>query len=275
MKFVLATIGLYLRMINSVSSKIGGKHTFYVFCSPFSPKVTPKQQKFLDTANIEDIDVDGETIKLYKWGTGDQKILCVHGWRSNSYRWRDYVKTLIEKDCTVYSIDFPAHGNSEGRFWNLLKAEAAIKATIDHIGVVDTIISHSVGCFCSLYFCDQHPTLQPRKMVSLASAGRVHDFINEVKRMLSLTDIEIDNLKTHYQTLTGKDPEYFDIENFFSHITAKALLIHDEDDLDTDVRYSRRLHELYEESELVITKGLGHKLRSKDVMEHVVKYVVE
>ena len=112
-------------------------------------------------------------------------------------------------------------------------------------------------------------------MVSLASAGRVHDFINEVKRMLSLTDIEIDNLKTHYQTLTGKAPEYFDIENFFSHITAKALLIHDEDDLDTDVRYSRRLHELYEESELVITKGLGHKLRSKDVMEHVVKYVVE
>lgn len=273
MKFILKAIGLYLRLINSISTKVGGKHAFYIFCSPFSAKITPKQQTFLDTASVENIDVDSETIKLYKWGTGDQKILCVHGWRSNSYRWRDYINTLVAKGYTVYSIDFPAHGNSEGRFWNLLKGEATIKATIDHIGVVDTIISHSVGCFCSLYFCDQNPTLQPRKMVSLASAGRVHDFINEVKRMLSLTDREIDNLKSYFISFTGKDPEYFDIENFFTHIKTKALLVHDEDDPDTDVKYSRRLHELYDDSELFITKGLGHRLRSKDVLERVVTFV--
>ena len=274
MKFILNTIGLYLRMLNSISSKIGGKHAFYIFCSPFSAKITPKQQAFLETATQQSIDVVGEKIKLYKWGNGDRKILCVHGWRSNTYRWRDYIKTLTENGCTVYSIDFPAHGNSEGRFWNLLKGEASIKATIDHIGVVDTIISHSVGCFCSLYFCDQNPTLQPRKMVSLASAGRVHDFIDEVKKMLSLGDREIDNLMNYFVTYTGRDPHYFDIENFFSEIKAKALLIHDEDDPDTDVKYSRRLHELYDDSELIITKGLGHKLRSKDVLEHVVKYVI-
>lgn len=261
-------------MLNSISSKIGGKHAFYIFCSPFSAKITPKQQAFLETATQQSIDVVGEKIKLYKWGNGDRKILCVHGWRSNTYRWRDYIKTLTKNGCTVYSIDFPAHGNSEGRFWNLLKGEASIKATIDHIGVVDTIISHSVGCFCSLYFCDQNPTLQPRKMVSLASAGRVHDFIDEVKKMLSLGDREIDNLMNYFVTYTGRDPHYFDIENFFSDIKAKALLIHDEDDPDTDVKYSRRLHELYDDSELIITKGLGHKLRSKDVLEHVVKYVI-
>lgn len=275
MKFVLNTIGLYLRFINSVSSKIGGKQAFYVFCSPFSAKVTPKHQAFLDTGSQEDINVDGELIKLYKWGGGDKKILCVHGWRSNTYRWRDYIKSLTAKGYTVYSIDFPAHGNSEGRFWNLLKGEAAIKATIQHIGVVDTIISHSVGCFCTLYFCDQNPSLQPRKVVSLASAGKVSDFINEVKRMLHLNDREINNLLNYFTTYTGKDPAYFDIENFFSNINTKALLIHDEDDPDTDVKYSRRLHELYDDSELVITKGLGHKLRSKDVLQRVVKYVIE
>ncbi len=275
MKFVLAIIGLYLRIINTISAKIGGKHAFYVFCSPFSAKITSKQQSFLDTATQENIKVDGENIKLYKWGSGDQKVLCIHGWRSNSYRWRDYIKTLTEKGCTVYSIDFPAHGNSEGRFWNLLKGEASIKATIDHVGLVDTIISHSVGCFCSLYFCDQNPKLQPNKMVSLASAGRVHDFIYEVKRMLSLTDREINNLMNYFVSYTGRDPEYFDIENFFTHIKAKALLIHDEGDPDTDVKYSRRLHELYDDSELVITKGLGHRLRSKDVLEKVVDYVIE
>ena len=275
MKFVLNIIGLYLRLINSISSKIGGTHAFYIFCSPFSAKITPKQQTFLDTAIQEDINVDGEIIKLYKWGDGDRKVLCVHGWRSNTYRWRDYIKTLTSKGFTVYSIDFPAHGNSEGRFWNLLKGEASIKATINHIGVVDTILSHSVGCFCSLYFCDQNPTLQPKKMVSLASAGRVHDFINEVKKMLNLTDREIENLKKYFQNFAGKDPEYFDIENFFTNINTKALLIHDEGDPDTDVKYSRRLHELYDDSELVITKGLGHKLRSKDVLERVVKYIVE
>lgn len=274
MKLLLKTIGFYLRFINSISAKIGGKHAFYVFCSPFSAKITTKQQAFLDTATTERIDVDGEKIQLYKWGNGTQKVLCVHGWRSNTYRWRDYIKTLIEKDCTVYSIDFPAHGNSEGFFWNLLKGEASILATINHIGKVDTIISHSVGCFCSLYFCDQNPKLQPQKMVSLASAGKVHDFIYEVKRMLNLTDREINNLMNYFISFTGKDPEYFNIENFFSHITAKALLIHDQDDPDTDVRYSQRLHELYTESELIITSGLGHKLRSKDVLEKVVTYIV-
>ena len=274
MKIILNLIGLYLKLINSISSKVGGKHAFYVFCSPFSAKINTKQQDFLDTAEVKDIDVDGETIKLYKWGEGPQAILCVHGWRSNTYRWRDYINTLVNKGCTVYSIDFPAHGNSEGRFWNLLKGEASIKASINKIGIVDTIISHSVGCFCSLYFCDQNPNLQPKKMVSLASAGRVHDFIYEVKRMLNLGDREINNLLNYFINFTGKDPNYFDIENFFTNIKAKALLIHDEDDPDTDVKYSRRLHKLYDDSKLIITKGLGHKLRSKDVLEQVVDYVM-
>lgn len=275
MKFILKTIGLYLKLINSLSSKIGGKHAFYIFCSPFSAKITPKQQSFLDTAEQIDINVDSEKIKLYKWGNGNQKILCVHGWRSNTYRWRDYINTLTEKGCTVYSIDFPAHGNSEGRFWNLLKGEAAIKATIDHIGVVDTFISHSVGCFCSLYFFDQNQDLQPNKMVSLASAGKVHDFIAEVKRMLSLNDREITNLMNYFISFTGKDPDYFDIENFFTNIKTSALLIHDEEDPDTNVMYSKRLHELYDNSQLLITKGLGHKLRSKDVLERAVNYIID
>ena len=273
MKFVLNTIGLYLRMINSLTSTIGGKHAFYVFCSPFSVKITSKQQVFLDTATQNTITVNGEKIKLYKWGEGKRKVLCIHGWRSNSYRWRDYVKSLVNNDCTVYSLDFPAHGNSEGRFWNILKGEKTIKETINHIGVVDTIIAHSVGSFCSLYFFDQNPTLQPRQMVSLATAGKVHDFINEVRRMLSLTDREIDNLKSYFVSFTGKDPDYFDIENFFTNIKIKALLIHDENDPDTDVNYSRRLHDLFDESELLITNGLGHKLRSKDVLQRVVSFV--
>ncbi len=273
MKIILKIIGLYLKLINSLSAKIGGKHAFYIFCSPFSAKITPKQQSFLNTAIQEEIDVEGEKIKLYKWGEGKRKILCIHGWRSNTYRWRDYINALSQKDCTVYSIDFPAHGNSDGRFWNLLKGEASIKATINHIGVVDTFIAHSVGCFCSLYFFDQNPSLQPNKIVSLASAGRVHDFIGEVQRMLSLSDREIKNLMDYFISYTGKDPDYFDIENFFSHIKTKALLIHDEEDPDTNVKYSKRLNELYKDSELVITRGLGHKLRSKDILQQVVNYV--
>lgn len=274
MKIVLKLIGLYLKLINSLSKKIGGKHAFYIFCSPFSAKITPKQQTYLSTATQEELVVDNEKIRLYKWGNGSKKILCIHGWRSNTYRWRDYINTLIEKDCTVYSIDFPAHGNSEGRFWNLLKGEATIKATINHIGVVDTFIAHSVGCFCSLYFFDQNPTLQPKKIVSLASAGRVHDFIGEVKKMLSLSDREIKNLMDYFISYTGKDPDYFDIENFFTHIRTKALLIHDIGDPDTDVKYSKRLHELYSESELHITKGLGHKLRSKEVLERATTFIL-
>lgn len=275
MKFILKTIGLYLRILNSISSKVGGKHAFYIFCSPFSAKITPKQQSFLDTAEQETILVDGEKIQLYKWGNGTQKVLCVHGWRSNTYRWRDYINALTQKGCTVYSIDFPAHGNSQGRFWNLLKGEASIKATINHIGVVDTFIAHSVGCFCSLYFFDQNPTLQPNKIVSLASAGKVHDFIGEVKKMLSLTQREIKNLMDYFISFTGKDPDYFNIENFFGHIKTKALLIHDDEDPDTDVKYSKRLHELYNDSQLFITKGLGHKLRSKDVLERAVDFIVQ
>jgi pimeloyl-ACP methyl ester carboxylesterase len=273
MKFVFNVIGLYLRILNSITPRFGGMHTFYIFCSPFSAKITAKQQSFLDTANQKNIIVNGEKIRLYKWGNGDQNILCVHGWRSNTYRWRDYVNSLVDKGCTVYSLDFPAHGNSEGKFWNILKGESTIKAAVEQIGKVDTIISHSVGSFCSLYFCDQNPTLQPRQIVSLASAGKIHDFINEVKRMLSLTDREIDNLKDYFISFSGKDPDYFDIENFFTDIKSKALLVHDVDDPDTNVNYSHRLHDLFDDSQLLITKGLGHKLRSKDVLQRVVQYV--
>lgn len=272
-KLITYIIGRYLNALNFISKSAGSKASFKIFCTVMPYKLRPFQEEYLAKANYSSITVDGEQVQLYKWGIGTHRILMVHGWKSNSYRWKQYLDNIDFSKHTIYSLDFPAHGRSEGTLWNLIKGNKTLKATIDYIGKVDTFIGHSVGAFTSFYFFHQHPELQPKRMVSLGTAGDVRDFIGEMEQALNINNNTKENLNAYFQTFTGKEVSYFNIENFFNNIQYDALIIHDKDDKDTNYNYSQRLNTLIPNSKLVLTKGLGHKLKDDSVTSLVLDYI--
>ena len=274
-KLIIKLIGGYLDFINLVSKRIGAKHSFYVFCYPFKIKISPAQQKFLDTAVQFKLPMDHFEIQVYKWGNGPKNVVLLHGWSSNSFRWKRYIQGLSKADYTVYAVDAPGHGNSGYKFSNVPLFARALSTLSDHINSIHTLIGHSVGGFASIYF--MHTTIDHNieKFISLAAPGSANDFISLYINALKLSKRTEENLRSYFVTYTGKTVAQFNIEHTMDNMPNQGLIIHDEEDKDVPISYAHKMKSLWPNAELEITKGLGHKLRDKDVIDRVVDFVGE
>jgi len=271
-KVITITLGIYLNFVNAISRKLGSHHGFLVFCYPFAARLKTQQKAYLDTAEKIVVSVDSKKVRCYKWGNGPQKILMVHGWQSNAFRWRRYIDKLSLEKYTIYAFDAPGHGNSEGRISNVPLWAQSIKAIIEKEGNMDLFIAHSIGSFSSLYFIDEFPDLKPERIICLATPKSVMDFINHYRATLSLSDTTMNNLQAKFSDYVGRQLGHFYIENFKEHTKLQGLIIHDITDKDVPSEYAQILKSNWNQAELLLTKGYGHKLNGEFVISEIEKF---
>lgn len=266
-------IGLYLNTLSWIAPEKAGRLGFELFCRPFRGKINTQHKAFFNSAVRFNIMHKGERIQLYKWGQGDKKILFVHGWQSHTYRWKKYIEELDKGEFTIYSLDAPGHGLSTGKFMSLPLYSEVVEKMIRQLGVMDAVVSHSIGGFTSIYTFHQHPELAPKKLVTLASPGEVKEFFHFYKAQLGLSERALKWTLAHFKKEIGFSPDFFSAPVFAATLTSQGLLIHDEKDDETSVDNSKAIHKSWKNSTLVITKGKGHNLRSEEVVSQVVNFV--
>ena len=272
MNFIKSLIGYYFNFLSILFPRLAGKQSFYFFCIPFKAKLKAKQQAFLDTAEKKLLEVDNKKIQSYSWGKGDKIILFVHGWQSNSYRWKNYIEKIDLSNFKVVAFDAPGHGNSEGLFSNVPLFEKSIKAVCDFYGTPHSIVSHSIGAFSSMYYL-HNQKLSVDKFVSLATPFTAVQFVDFFQSELNVSDKLVKQMKAYFKIYTNHDVEYYSLNNFGPSLSAKTLLIHDEEDESTPVGNTESLHNLIKDSILYITKGYGHRLKSSKVINRVHEFV--
>ncbi|MGB0849759.1 MAG: alpha/beta fold hydrolase [Bacteroidia bacterium] len=270
-KLIVFLLGLYINTINLISSKIGGKHAFLLFCYPFPLKLKPEQAIFLHEARSNDHLFEGKKIATYKWGEGGEVILCLHGWQSNSYRWKKYIESLDKEKYTIISIDAPAHGESDGRIFNVPMYARLIEELISEYRV-NYILAHSLGAFATMCLFYEKPSLSLDKVAMLGTPGEATDFIDEYARILKVHPRVKENISDYFVSYAGLKPSYYSTIRFAENQTSKALLIHDTDDKEAPYHYVEKVHRLWSNSRLYTTSGLGHKLRGIEVVDEVVGF---
>ena len=244
-----------------------------LFCYPFRVPISPKQKAFLSTAFQSSFEHKGVKIQTYRWGSGAKNILLLHGWQSHTYRWRRYVESLSTEEYTIHAFDAPGHGMSEGKFLSVPLYSEVIETFISRTGIIDTIVSHSIGSFSALYTFYRKPTLSSHNLVTLASPGEAQEFFDFYTRSLALSKKSINLITDRFEELFQRTPRNFSAPVFASTLKVPGLIIHDEEDDDTSVVHSRRIHEAWKTSRLIMTKGFGHNLRSEVVVNEVVNFV--
>lgn len=273
LSFIQKFVGLLLNTLGWVFPKLTGKLGFDLFCLPFAKKLKPHQKTYLLKSKWEVILYENDRIQCYRWGKGSKKILLVHGWASHSYRWKSLIEHHKNEDYSFYAFDAPAHGLSEGRFLNLLILSDLIYTIIKQIGPIHGLIGHSIGGYGSLYCLHQNPNLGELRTVILAAPGEVTDFFEYYKKMLGLSNRTNQLLNQAFYLRTGKNPYEFSSSLLAQSIQNKALIIHDKKDRDTDFQYSVRLHDAWKNSELILTEGLGHSLKSKELESVILDFL--
>ncbi|MFZ5971233.1 MAG: alpha/beta fold hydrolase [Bacteroidota bacterium] len=270
---ITRTLGTGLNTLAWVAPDLAAEKGFRLFCRPLRSKLTAQHHAFFNTAQRHSLRHQGEDITVYKWGNGETKILFVHGWQSHTYRWKKYVEQLNADRFTVYALDGPGHGLSSGHFMTVpLYSEVLVKL-MQTTGAFHAVVGHSIGAFTSLYTFYKHQHLSPKQLVMLAPPAEAREFFEFYGSQLRLTPRTMQLVRNRFVKEVGQEPEYFSAPAFAAGVGSHGLLIHDEEDDETPVENSKKIHESWKGSRLMITRGIGHNLKSKEVVQAVVDFV--
>lgn len=272
-KIALKTAGQCLNLYARVRPNKAGALALNLFCLPFSKKLKAHQREFLLKATHKTLNYNGKLIQIYKWGQGSRKALFVHGWASHSFRWKNYIEELVNKDFTVYAFDAPGHGKSQGRMLNLPMYSDIIQNIVSTLGGVQGIVGHSFGGYAIINWLNIYPQNNDLKAVIMAAPGEVSDFMNMYQKQLGLSAQMTKSIDREFVLRINKKPADFSAPMLAKDFTYPCLIVHDEKDLDADLIYSKRLHQAWKGSQIKITQGLGHRLKSAEVTLEVVGFL--
>jgi len=210
-------------------------------------------------------DTDGEPEK--------ERYCLLHGWESHSYWWRSVVDSLSKERFTLYSIDAPGHGLSEGSYANIPHYSGLIEQLVLSHGKIDAILGHSLGAFSSVYTMHRLPQLPVSKMVVMASPGEAKEFFSHLRKVLGLSERSIKVIGDFFVEKLGHGPDYFSLKDFAASLTLSGLIIHDTEDMEAPYPHALEAHKNWKNSEMVTTTGLGHNLKSNELIEKVKQFL--
>ena len=277
MKTISRFLGFYFNTLSIIAPLQSAKQAFYLFCFPFKTKLKPNQQAFLSTGKKFTLKVKEQDVQYYQWGHGQEKIVFVHGWQSHSYRWKSFIEKFDKDKFTLLAFDAPGHGNSESKIGNVPLYEKSIKSLIEKVGNIDHFVGHSIGSFAcaSFIFHNEYPV---KSFTSLATPFSAQEFFEHYNNQLKMSRRTREKLEDYFNQYTGHPVSHYNFETFTQKLnTDRALIIHDKNDRSTPYENSQLIAELLQKknvpTELIITEGLKHNLRSEKIVATIEVFI--
>lgn len=270
---IVKCIGGYYNVISYLSKKLAADKALYLFTKPRNGRrLSEEQQEFLDTAYQEEYKFGEHAIMTYRWLGDKLTILLVHGWESNSFRWKNLVLELKKKGHNIIALDAPAHGHSGSHFFNAILYSEFINVVATRFRP-EIMIGHSVGGMATSFFQNKYQLDCLQKIILLGAPSEFTDVLKRYTDMLGYNQRVTNQLNLTLVERFGDQPENFSTAKFLEKINSKGLIIHDE--LDTIIPFSDALliKNSFKNSILITTKGLEHSLNDESVSAHIYEFI--
>jgi pimeloyl-ACP methyl ester carboxylesterase len=205
-------------------------------------------------------------------GSGKQ-ILLVHGWESRATQMYGLVKGLVEQGYTVFAVDMPGHGHSTGETSNAYLFAQTIKRAQQELGHFKAIIGHSMGAGAAAIAVGKGVIAD--KLVLISGPSSIENVLRRFSGFVGLNKLTTNKFIDFIGQYVGVPAAELDATKLLQSCDIPALLIHDEHDIEVPFSESARLAQVFNQSELLITKGLGHRkiLKSDEVIAKISSFV--
>jgi esterase/lipase len=269
------SIGTYINLISFVFPEKATQIAHGYFSEPRKGKLTKeKLPKTLQSAYSETIVHKDEIIQTYIWKGNETVILLIHGWESNSSRWKKMLPYLKKSGSTIIAIDGPAQGLSSGKEFTVTKYAEFIDIAAKKFKP-NYIIGHSLGGKTSLYYQYKYKNPEIQKMVILGAPSDFNIILNNFVKLLSLNSNVTKALENKYTSLLNHNLDLFSAQEFASKIDVKGLLAHDIDDIVVLFKEGKKIANSWKNVQFIETKGLGHKLHDDELYKKVSHFLFE
>ena len=270
---IIKSIGAFINMTALVAPRWSTNYAFNLLCTVRRAGISEKGKAFFKEAIQHKLYVDQAESILHQWGNGPKKILFLHGWESNSQRWIPYYNLIKKENYTVYALDAPGHGMSQGNKLNIEVFRQAIEAAITHIGEIDTIIGHSLSNTALTYMYIMDTQKPIKKFIVMGAASGMDAVFVYFKSLLGLSKKSMKNLSVKVNTVLKIPHDEVKLTYFLEKVTQPMLVIHDERDAITPFAPIKKALEKNTNIASYITTGLKHDLKGEDVYKRVINFI--
>ena len=254
-KVILITAKLF----EAISPKLATKFAAKLFTTPIKHKI-PKREFQMDKESVQEtlfVPSINKEIVVYHYGKSNNKILLVHGWSGRGTQLVKIADELINLGYSTISFDAPAHGKSKGNSSIMIEFIASILELDKQYGPFEFAIGHSLGGMSILNAIREN--LKVKKAVIIGSGDIIQDIIDDfIKKLKLKPEIGI-KLRDHFEKKYGVEMNYYSASNAAKEVLIPVLIIHDENDEDVNIKAAYNISENLKNSELMITKNLGHR----------------
>ena len=274
-----------LRLIRLAFSKLGpvfpsllGAWAYRLWFSTRRFNAPRREKPWVENARCQAIELEGIPVMTYQWGDeGAPLLVLLHGWNGRGSQMAAFAEPLVEAGFRVLSYDAPGHGKTPGNSTNILILSAVLQSLAKHETAIYGIVAHSFGGMTTSLALSQG--LQVERAVIISTPAQFTYLLGLFSRGLHIPEAVQNNLASRIQQTFG--------ENIFTEISTAetcqqlghipALIIHDEKDHDVPVSQAQEIHNNWPGSQLMLTKGLGHKrvLYNPQVLKAAVNFMVE
>ena len=266
---------LTAKFLEVISIKLVIKFVAKLFTTPIKHKI-PKREFHMDKNSIQKnlfIPSIKKDIVVYHYGKSEKKILLVHGWSGRGTQLVKIADELLNLGYSTISFDAPAHGKSKGNSSIMVEFIASILELEKHFGPFEFAIGHSLGGMSILNAIREK--LKVRKVVIIGSGDIIQDIIDDFIKKLELNPEIGIKLREHFEKKYGVEMNYYSASNAAKEVLNPVLIIHDENDVDVNVKAAYNIKENLNISELMITKNLGHRkiLGNTEVLKRIVEFI--
>ncbi len=265
-------IGAILNSIGIFNSKLASRLALLVFSKPRKGKLTTNAHLFLDTAIKLTMYYLDFNIQIYQWKGPRETILLVHGWESNSSRWRNKIEKLRKEGYNIIAIDAPAHGGSGSDSFDAILYSEFINVVSQKFKPT-IFIGHSVGAMSIIFFIHKKNYSDANKIVLLGTPSTFAAIIERYKKIMGFSN-KIDKGIDRYIKLTfGHPPSYYSAANFIKNINCRGLIFHDKRDPVIPYDDALEIDLQFKNAKLISTEGLGHSLKGKYIYDEIIKFL--
>ena len=256
-----------------VAPTLTAKAGVEIFIRPSRPKDSLEDLNLSRQSRSSFLNFEGGQLAMMEWGEGPI-VLGVHGWNSSGKRFRHFIKPLVDSGFRLVVFDGPAHGCSSGSHLDLIQYARSIVAIARRMGTIHALIAHSFGSIASLLAIEKG--LQVEKMVIFSPLNGIKGPIHYLTRNFGMPEWFAYRVQDVFEKRFQRDLNSIEALSLVPNLDLPpSLICHDADDPILPFQNAQDLSRVWKNSQLFITRGLGHQgcLDDNQVIRKVVSFV--
>ncbi len=274
---LLRAEGKSINDIAQVSPEVAMKLLMRSFIYPQRHEADDEAAGVLDQAEQLDLPFGKVDLRAYRWaGDGSGPTVAMfHDWEREAGYFKDYVKPLVGKGCTIVALDAPASGRSPGHRLSLRDYINAVHGLRELTGPWHACVGHGLGAAAVLQATAQmSPDQRPQRIVTLgANADSMEIF---QRRLNSLGIDEKVRLKfwRKLEAVADIPLDSFDNTQAAARLEGvEGMIVHDLSDARYPFEDAERIQAAWPGAEILELDGFGHELDGLAVQTRLLPFV--